>query len=266
MRTGCVLSMMFAAALSALPVSAGGLRHTGDIILTTDTGSIVTNAIVSGSPQPRRVFDSVMGELVPGITDEPGFDCFPATFPSGSSLSFSILDALREWDGVNFDTISGETLGISFLSLGPVLTPTTADTTVQGFSIPVQSGGVWHRHLTYALGFDAPPGVYLLQLRLQSSSAGVGPSEPFWLVFDNDASPVDFAEAVDWAQGNLGVDPVECPGDSNGDNIVNFTDLNAVLASFGQSGEGLAGDVNGDGVVNFTDLNEVLANFGVDCV
>jgi uncharacterized membrane protein len=56
-----------------------------------------------------------------------------------------------------------------------------------------------------------------------------------------------------------------CPGDTNGDNIVNFTDLNAVLAAFGESGEGLAGDVNGDGVVNFTDLNEVLANFGADC-
>jgi uncharacterized membrane protein len=57
----------------------------------------------------------------------------------------------------------------------------------------------------------------------------------------------------------------ECAGDTNGDNIVNFIDLNSVLATFGQTGEGLAGDVNGDGVVNFTDLNEVLANFGADC-
>jgi hypothetical protein len=57
----------------------------------------------------------------------------------------------------------------------------------------------------------------------------------------------------------------ECAGDTNGDGVVNFTDLNTVLAAFGQSGDGLAGDVNGDGVVNFTDLNEVLANFGADC-
>ncbi len=56
-----------------------------------------------------------------------------------------------------------------------------------------------------------------------------------------------------------------CAGDTNGDNIVNFADLNTVLAAYGQSGEGLAGDVNGDGVVNFVDLNEVLANFGADC-
>ncbi len=58
---------------------------------------------------------------------------------------------------------------------------------------------------------------------------------------------------------------IDCPGDTNGDNVVNFTDLNAVLATFGQSGTGLAGDVNGDGVVNFEDLNEVLSNFGLKC-
>ncbi len=56
-----------------------------------------------------------------------------------------------------------------------------------------------------------------------------------------------------------------CPGDTNGDNIVNFTDLNTVLADFGLSGMGLPGDVDGDGVVNFTDLNGVLSNFGQPC-
>jgi hypothetical protein len=58
---------------------------------------------------------------------------------------------------------------------------------------------------------------------------------------------------------------VECPGDSNGDGIVNFTDLNAVLATFGQSGPGLPGDVDGNNIVNFADLNLVLANFGTNC-
>lgn len=58
---------------------------------------------------------------------------------------------------------------------------------------------------------------------------------------------------------------VDCPGDTNGDNVVNFTDLNTVLSEFGQTGAGLAGDVNGDEVVNFTDLNTVLSNFGASC-
>ncbi len=56
-----------------------------------------------------------------------------------------------------------------------------------------------------------------------------------------------------------------CPGDTNGDAMVNFVDLNAVLSNFGQSGFGLVGDLNGDNVVNFLDLNLVLSNFGLNC-
>jgi hypothetical protein len=53
-------------------------------------------------------------------------------------------------------------------------------------------------------------------------------------------------------------------GDANGDGIVNFADLNLVLANFGFSGTpgSLSGDLNGDGVVNFADLNLVLSSFG----
>ncbi len=56
-----------------------------------------------------------------------------------------------------------------------------------------------------------------------------------------------------------------CEGDTNGDNIVNFSDLNAVLATMGQSGPALDADVDGDGIVNFTDLNMVLSAFGAGC-
>ncbi len=58
-----------------------------------------------------------------------------------------------------------------------------------------------------------------------------------------------------------------CPGDTNGDGVVNFTDLNAVLSAFGMSGAPgfTGGDVNADGVVNFADLNIVLSNFGQSC-
>lgn len=56
-----------------------------------------------------------------------------------------------------------------------------------------------------------------------------------------------------------------CPGDTNGDGVVNFADLNTVLSQFGQTGAGLSGDVNSDGSVNFADLNMVLSNFGAVC-
>lgn len=57
-----------------------------------------------------------------------------------------------------------------------------------------------------------------------------------------------------------------CPGDANGDGIVNFADLNVVLSGFGQSvAPGTGGDVTGDGNVNFADLNLVLSFFGEQC-
>lgn len=58
-----------------------------------------------------------------------------------------------------------------------------------------------------------------------------------------------------------------CPGDANGDNLVNFTDLNIVLSDYGQTGApgSLPGDLDGNGVVNFLDLNIVLSFFGRAC-
>lgn len=56
-----------------------------------------------------------------------------------------------------------------------------------------------------------------------------------------------------------------CPGDTNFDSTVNFTDVNAILAGFGSTGAGLPGDLDCDGDVDFTDLNEALATFGSSC-
>jgi hypothetical protein len=57
-----------------------------------------------------------------------------------------------------------------------------------------------------------------------------------------------------------------CPSDTNGDNVINFADLNTILANFGASGASVACfDSNGDGAINFTDLNAVLAAFGQSC-
>lgn len=60
-----------------------------------------------------------------------------------------------------------------------------------------------------------------------------------------------------------------CAGDTNGDGLRNFADLNTVLGQFGESSSGaagfLGGDANGDGAVNFADLNLVLGNFGAGC-
>lgn len=54
-------------------------------------------------------------------------------------------------------------------------------------------------------------------------------------------------------------------GDANGDCAVDFTDLNYVVATFGESGPGVLGDTDGDDDVDFSDLNNVLTSFGLSC-
>ena len=54
-----------------------------------------------------------------------------------------------------------------------------------------------------------------------------------------------------------------CEGDTDGNNLVNFTDLNRLLDNWGTPGP--IGDVDGSGSVNFADLNLLLDNWGADC-
>ncbi|MEQ8850861.1 MAG: agmatine deiminase family protein [Phycisphaerales bacterium] len=54
-----------------------------------------------------------------------------------------------------------------------------------------------------------------------------------------------------------------CPGDADGDNMVDFDDLNEVLIAWGTTNP--AGDLNGSGFVDFDDLNEVLMHWGTTC-
>ena len=56
-----------------------------------------------------------------------------------------------------------------------------------------------------------------------------------------------------------------CLGDANGDNVVDFLDLNIVLGQYGQQGISLPADLNADGVVDFLDLNLILSVFGTTC-
>jgi hypothetical protein len=83
----------------------------------------------------------------------------------------------------------------------------------------------------------------------------------FRLVATNDCGPSE-------ASANVTVAPPPfCPGDANGDRIVNFADVTAVLANFGADyspGTG-PGDADGGGAVNFADVTAVLSNWGLPC-
>lgn len=59
----------------------------------------------------------------------------------------------------------------------------------------------------------------------------------------------------------------DCTGDANNDNLVNFGDIAAILASFGVEYSACSGpgDSDASGTVDFTDVAFTLANFGADC-
>ncbi len=58
-----------------------------------------------------------------------------------------------------------------------------------------------------------------------------------------------------------------CPGDINGDRVVDLSDLAGLLANFGMSGRTTPrGDLTGDGNVDLSDLAGMLAEFGNSCI
>ncbi len=59
--------------------------------------------------------------------------------------------------------------------------------------------------------------------------------------------------------------PPACPGDVNGDLIVDTADVGLIIDAFGDTGVGLDEDLNGDGVVDTADIGLVVETFGDDC-
>ncbi|MCA9292273.1 MAG: hypothetical protein KDA20_00495 [Phycisphaerales bacterium] len=88
-------------------------------------------------------------------------------------------------------------------------------------------------------------------------------AERFW----DDTGTADTGTGVDTyldmgAYEFQGTTPTPCPGDVDGDNVVDLNDLQAILFNFGNPG---SGDLNGDGIVDLTDLQILLFNFGTVC-
>lgn len=79
--------------------------------------------------------------------------------------------------------------------------------------------------------------------------------------------PAASAAIVDFFIDRLIESPVvPCAGDADGDSTVTFSDVTAVLATFGRpGGVNQRGDANADGTVNFSDITAVLSSFGASC-
>lgn len=264
LATPLFLVLAFAASVLWAEPAALAQPHR-DVQLYLDAGSLRTGAVDfdnGGAIIPDvRAYRAWFGETANG-TNDPGFNASIGTFPSGTLLSFNILDALRKWDGSDFDAISTERL---FVSLGAQnrQTPTVPDGFVAGFNIAAAaSNGSYHQHINYFLTTPFSSGVYLLKIELR---VGTLMSEPIYLVFNQSAPALEHEAAFAYVE-NVLLTPPLCSGDANGDRAVNFPDITAVLANWGSSGTpGLPGDADGSGAVAFPDITAVLANWGAPC-
>ncbi|MBI5863516.1 MAG: CHRD domain-containing protein [Planctomycetes bacterium] len=68
-------------------------------------------------------------------------------------------------------------------------------------------------------------------------------------------------------RGQLIDTPMVCPGDLNGDGLVDLVDLTRLLSNFGRTGAATPsdGDLDGDTDVDLADLTNLLSNFGSIC-
>jgi hypothetical protein len=238
----------------------------GDIALRVEAGVIQTGLIdeVSGeATYPWRVFAAELDET--GFTNEPGFDSEPGTFAPASLIGVDILTNLRLWNGTDFSGASPSALRIRFGGLEAVTPP--GDSVQPGFALSVSADGSWHRHLGYTLLAPADPGIYLLALRLHSTDAVVGPSEPFWLVFGNVADEIEHEAAVNWVRDNLVNLP--CPADFNRDGNRDPDDLSDFITCFFLDVQFPAAcpraDFNADGFRDPDDLSDFITAFFAGC-
>ena len=217
-----------------------------------------------GSPIIRgvRVFTTSTGEGgVPGFTDDPGFNALAGELPPDALVGFDMLDALRVWNGSDFETVAAEPMRLSLFTLSR-FTPAEAGGFAEGFDFAVVgSNGAVHKHINYRLEAPEVDGIYLLTIHLRVDEPGIEPSLPAFIIFNNNADEEDVEAAAAYLEDLL--EPETCPADVTGDNTIDLADLNLVLASFGQTTEN--GDTNDDGVVDLADLNAVLAAFGQAC-
>lgn len=189
---------------------------------------------------PPRLFTPVGNNVFAVDFFVPGTN-MPATV-SGFGAVFSDVDAL------------GSTVLLFISETSPL-------TTVFAPVATTPSGGASF----IGVLFDA--GERVSAIEIASGNVRIGPGQN-----EGPLSGGGFADAVvmdDFVYGEPVRAPSRCPGDVNGNNAVELSDLTQLLASFGAcvggAGFNPAAELNGDGCVALEDLTILLANFGTTC-
>jgi hypothetical protein len=264
MRCAPILALILASPTLAVD------PHT-DVLLTLPPGGaqFTTGAFDFNGGQTiasaARVFRGRFGEAgQPDFTDDPGFTAPSGTLPAQMLVGFDIADAVRVWDGADFDALSPSTITCErFASVAT--SPGGIGQTTPGFWIDTTgAAGGLHVHMDYYLDAPASDGIYLLTLQVRTNHPTIAHPEPIFVVFDmNNAGGSAAVDAAVAYVESLLAPPTSCAGDVNGDGATNASDFTILAGAFGTSVTvGTNGDLNGDGLVNAADFVILAGDFG----
>ncbi|MBL8876323.1 MAG: hypothetical protein JNM86_11060 [Phycisphaerae bacterium] len=196
-------------ATAGLLTAPSWTRAEGDIGLVISGGQLVTTKISEGGDPlgPDRVFSASFSSIGGAwYTDEPGLQIGAGTLSPGSNLGMFFTRALRQWNGANFDLVSGGRVSSTF---GPpsnsIWTPLT-DVNTGSMLFPVESSGGLHDHPDWVLeNFDpgADPFYFLAEARFTSDQGGLADSLPFYIVFGVNADESDLEAMEGWVRENI---------------------------------------------------------------
>ena len=258
---------------------------TSEILLKTDAPQLIP-VLVNGLPRGAQLRTVVLNDrwaryewtiLNDGTGPNPG-DLIQASLPvrftpSPNGPPLAIVDAgVMPMPGEPFGFAEFYPFGKGMLTLNHLTSPLLIDSFFDVFFQleAAQFGGACDnpRGQSHAGSGGEPLPMESFSLSFAPSAGGAEFTAAVGLMLppcDSPPSAVTLAVNIvrGFSRAAAGGEP--CPGDTNGDGVINFSDLNAVLSAFGQVGSGIPGDVNDDGIVNFSDLNIVLSNFGTVC-
>jgi hypothetical protein len=236
--------------------SGGDVDAKIGVVLAGDVGSVGTYELSGGTLELNRT----------AIEAGEGEATFELSGGRLSGASEVILPELAQTGGV---LSTGVDVGATLISGDYDISGEGVLEIKVGGLLPIEEHDVYEVEGTASLGGSlsvvllegfVPQVGDLIEVLTSTGSGIVGefdellfPSNPFdvsgQLVYDGSSVFLEITEG--------GLDPVL--GDTNGDRVVDLTDLNNVRNNFGGTG---FGDANGDGVVDLADLNAVRNNFG----
>lgn len=217
----CLFGFACLATLSiSTALAQGGHEHDGDIEFKYDGSQISVLDGEAGFQDGKVVYERelIFGGIDDGYSSFPGFisetELGPGFgIPVGDTISIEFMQSrfgyfLNYWDpsdGMVKSTASSMALGFeNELPFTSLTSNGGGGSFILGQSEEAEVGnpiGDFHKHFDYLLSPNAAVGAYAILARLKTNAAGIGNSDPFYIVFGYGIDETDHGRAVEHFAG-----------------------------------------------------------------